>query len=508
MLKVILADDENKIRTALKKLINWKDLNLELACECRDGDELLHQAAKMRPAIIITDMRMPGLNGDELIRALYEQDQHTKLLVLSGFDEFKFVRQALKAKAVDYLLKPVNGQEINAALKHASEQYIKEHLNLEKKKIHEQETYMEYFLRGAKDDRETFIAKSGLNADEKDRFCVANCWIYGEDGIACRDKTELFSELISAEIEKYSQLHGCVYTRGRHEGSIILLLAYNEIIDQKIWTNIIEQGKKVCNAQIYITVGNSYQEHLRIQDSYREAIAAFYALPISFKNGVSFYSDMTDNHIMPSEYAQEEYLLQVAAESGNAQQFTEEVEKLYTKFGQKKDITIAYLEQCNNRMLERIGCFSLEKDADGNRLVAEYHDELIGIINSETSKRILLKYLYEIAPCMENRSSAKKETAYKIRDYIQQHYCEKISLQSLTEEFFLTKEYISKIFKQEFSISISDYVDVLRIEKAKVLLKHGYTVREVTEAVGYYDESHLNRKFKKYTGTMPGAYRN
>ena len=95
-----------------------------------------------------------------------------------------------------------------------------------------------------------------------------------------------------------------------------------------------------------------------------------------------------------------------------------------------------------------------------------------------------------------------------MKQYLDEHYMEKISLEALSGLFYLNKEYLSKLFKQEYSVSIFDYVDFLRIEKAKkLLIETNKSIGEITEELGFYDESHFNRKFRKMTGTAPREYK-
>lgn len=116
MYRVLIADDENKIRNVLKALIHWKELGLELACECTNGDELLEKLERIPADIILTDMQMPGVSGVELLRCLRQLYPYLPIIVVSGYDDFKYTKQAIISNAVDYILKPVDEDELNEAL--------------------------------------------------------------------------------------------------------------------------------------------------------------------------------------------------------------------------------------------------------------------------------------------------------------------------------------------------------------------------------------------------------
>ncbi len=120
MYRVIIADDENKIRNVLKTLIHWEELQMELLCECTNGDELLEMLERSPADIILTDMQMPGISGVQLLQRLKELYPYLSIIVISGYDDFKYTKQAIISNAVDYILKPVDEDELNDALKEAA----------------------------------------------------------------------------------------------------------------------------------------------------------------------------------------------------------------------------------------------------------------------------------------------------------------------------------------------------------------------------------------------------
>ncbi|MFI3207613.1 MAG: response regulator [Eubacteriales bacterium] len=130
----MIADDEKKIRTGLKTLIHWEELQLELCEECENGDELLSVLSKRYIDIVVTDMQMPGICGVELLKVFSEKWKNKPILVISGYDDFKYVRQAISTHAVDYILKPVDEEELNNALIIAVERAKKYRANIVEKR--------------------------------------------------------------------------------------------------------------------------------------------------------------------------------------------------------------------------------------------------------------------------------------------------------------------------------------------------------------------------------------
>lgn len=122
MYRVIVVDDESWSRQVVKSLVNWESLDLLCVGEAEDSHEGIELVKSVRPQIIITDMRMPGLSGVEWLQLLYESFPNIRIIVMSGYDDFVYLKQAIKSKALNYLLKPIQAEELNASLRLCIEQ--------------------------------------------------------------------------------------------------------------------------------------------------------------------------------------------------------------------------------------------------------------------------------------------------------------------------------------------------------------------------------------------------
>jgi two-component system response regulator YesN len=125
MIKVLVVDDEKWVRRGIIEKANWKALEAEVVGEARDGQEGLDMSMKLLPDIVITDMKMPKMDGIEFISKLYKELPKTKVVVVSGYSDYEYTRQALLNKAVDYILKPIESSVINKALDRAIAEYKK-----------------------------------------------------------------------------------------------------------------------------------------------------------------------------------------------------------------------------------------------------------------------------------------------------------------------------------------------------------------------------------------------
>jgi two-component system response regulator YesN len=126
MIKVMLVDDEPIILKGLRKLIPWAENGYEIIGEAFDGEDAMEMLETKEPDIIITDLLMPGMDGIEFIRRLNEMNKNIRVIILSGYGEFEYAREALKNRVFEYLLKPVTRQQLTDALHRVSEAILSE----------------------------------------------------------------------------------------------------------------------------------------------------------------------------------------------------------------------------------------------------------------------------------------------------------------------------------------------------------------------------------------------
>lgn len=115
--KVLLVDDEEEVRNAIEQRINWEELGFEVIGKAQNGVKAMEIAEKLQPDVVITDIKMPYMNGLELARNLKEENPGVRILILTGFDEFEYAKEAVHLEIEEYILKPVNANELSECLK-------------------------------------------------------------------------------------------------------------------------------------------------------------------------------------------------------------------------------------------------------------------------------------------------------------------------------------------------------------------------------------------------------
>ena len=114
--KVVIVDDEIWVTEVIKNIVSWKSYGFEIAAVCHDGVEAVRSICEIQPALVLTDIRMPGKNGIELLKEISEQSKNTMVAVISGFNDFEYAKSALTYGAIGYLLKPINENELEDVL--------------------------------------------------------------------------------------------------------------------------------------------------------------------------------------------------------------------------------------------------------------------------------------------------------------------------------------------------------------------------------------------------------
>ena len=243
MWRVVIADDEGVILQGLKKLIDWKSLEVELVGEARDGQRLKEVIEETKPDIVIADIMMPHMTGLEVIRWYYETHSHAKFIFISGYEEFSYAKEALKNGAVDYLLKPVGRKELEEAVGKAIE------------KLEEQNT-IEIFRE--EDDevhrlfREINDGQEFENEELYQLFANENIEFAGHFfvGICVGIRPDRAAELVADSFERFNLLRFSVYNKIAHSCVEWRLCCGKTIVHYISWEYFPVEKKKPLQINI------------------------------------------------------------------------------------------------------------------------------------------------------------------------------------------------------------------------------------------------------------------
>lgn len=495
MITIVIADDEKLIRTGLKIILQENlDIPLEIL-EAKNGKEALDLCNEKKPDLLITDIRMPIMDGVELMKNLASMQRKQNIIVLSGYDDFQYAKVAIQSGALSYILKPVDKKELIAAVKNAIMEVSKEEKSSNEKKLRQ------LFENGRLDGKLVLpeikiknglhcISVYGNNAaavieqvfEGKNYYVIAQtrnsvCIVYFFEGPKLDiDATPLkdFIIGISSPADDYSMLR-----KLRNQSIIAAMESFFDV-----QTGIAyEKDKKI--GIYYYNKENSVQSFPEIEDNYEKMIAGCGILDSSeIQKNVNklfapFYSNEKqeksekENSIGANLSAKKLFYLYKRITSNMFSRFFNSVES---------DI---YLHM-KGIMLENI--FECEKLLDWKTAICDYVVYVSALLKQNTKQS---PYITEAL------------------EYIKTHFTKNINMAIVANQVSVNYTWFSEKFKEHTGMNFNEYLKGLRIEESKKLLEKGcYKVYEVAERSGFSDVKYFMKQFREETGLSPTEWSN
>lgn len=518
MFKIILADDEPVIIRGLRKMLQWERLEAEIVAEASDGDELLTKIKMYSPDIVISDIAMPKMSGLDVIQRVRKNDNKMKFIFLSGYQEFDYVRTAIRYEAQEYLLKPVGKEELEHAVLRA-EEVLKENSPMEYwkedkkdiaavfKKINSESDYMELYELFREMGFETEgMAFTGVCFSLPAEF-------YRK--IADQNMQELLRFSIFQKIQEYVKKtkNGFVIRRDTNSSNLIIL-SYQDGAEEQI---------RKCIGQIQDNIYIEYKVRLvtgvgQTVDNIKELKFAYktakFGSELYYFNREEFirYDDLSREFHSSFEDYNHKYKELVGNILSNTDCWKECLDEVL--------IIIENLHYGNRYAAENrciVMLMDLFKELEEYHVLladkGEEYESAVNYVRSQTSyeelkvyvKQFLSDFLEENA--FQNQSS-EKQTIYQVKEYIQTHYGEDISLKKIAEVVYMNPYYFSTFFKKETGQNFKNYLTDVRMKEAvRLLMQTDMRTYELAKAVGYNDVRSFTEKFKEYFGNSPSGYR-
>lgn len=531
MIKVLIVDDEPKLREGLKFFIDWESYGYLVVDTAANGYDALSKYEQHHPDVVIADIRMPGMDGIQLIKALREQDNDLHILILSGYADFDYAKKAITHRADGYLLKPVDEEELISYL-----ETIKQAIELKEMSAQWNNTAKEY-------NREAFIT----SLIEQSTYSLSK-----NDDQLMQDELILYDQadelgllwpsyqilLISVQYEDESDTTTAALLRKKladlYEKSnrgysftihslvgVLLKKPLVEVELQELYTYIAEI---VTPEAVYFTAAISSRgyELREVKTCFEEAKELLRQHFILDQGNI--LSNQLTNQC--EDQLSDQFDEQDTFEGFNKIDTSTFIEKLYYAI----DISNASLAA---KLIHRIGQYFVaegfnekiikqrfaeilnvvftkfvQKRSEQDIKNVEFSDALAEIYEVHTLYELYEKANFIVKEMMNNIGQEGKHQEVKIMlDLIQRNYSDNLKLETLAGVFNYNSAYLGKLFKNETGEYFNTYVDKVRIEKAKDFLEQGYKVYQVAEKVGYTNVDYFHTKFRKYVGTSPSAYR-
>ncbi|TDF93835.1 response regulator transcription factor [Paenibacillus piri] len=527
MIKLLIAEDDGLIREGLKCIIDWHELGIEIAAEARNGLEALDLFRETDPHIVLTDIRMPHNDGLELIENIRAGNSGTKIVVISGYDDYQYVRQAMKYQVEDYLLKPIDPEELKEIMKTCCQQiendFIRDQMNRESFQLLKNNVFLRWVenridpnqLREKLD----LLKIDFMNADFY-QVCVIT-WHQPQEGTLSAEEINFRSFAILNIMEEHLDKLQRGYAFLNNDRHIVCILGgYGEqehlFVEQNynLLNQLCMQYSSMLKSPWYCTLGKLRTQIHHVHFSYQDALSLQ-----DYMNYSDFAVCLDEQHMQlvypfpeeefPSLSCRDSILHAVLA--GNREIWNDFIERDFRwvqtqpkPLAAGKYIAMEWLVWIKQNV--RNGKIPDMKPFMKVRHVAD----IVNCGSAQELKGIIYNVLIQAEEiCQGQLKSPKMTIIDQIKQYVLEHYDQQLSVQILADEFHLNNIYLGRLFKEQTGEYFSDYLNKIRINKAKELLETTYLkAADIAVRVGFLDPNYFYRKFKQITGVSPIVYRN
>lgn len=521
MLRAILADDEAVIVKGLKKLIDWEKLGIEIVGEADNGEDALALIQKEKPDLAVSDIAMPGMDGLEMLKRLNEEKLGTRVIFISGYQEFSYAKKAVTYGAVDYILKPVEKEELESAIRKAAGQ-VDEQSRLKLVGGEQEENELSRLFHRINGDQE--YAKQDLyrqfealhiDVDHKDFVGAAFRLYFTKAGPSNIRMQELqrFAAYNRLQKKLEDEKWGFIIKKDRDRCYVIFTLDPSEdvrVLRTRLrqLTNVMTSGQPIV---VKTGVGDRVKEISSLQLAYKSSRFALELYYFTEESEI-WYQDIERNFTHSFDDYEEAYRRLLDGFLSRKPSIEDEISEILgivrsLHFGNRFAAVNRYILLITDVTKNLISNYLL--DSDYRRKGEQAAEEIrIKPLCRQACDCVAayLRELFEIVK--EGIGNSGLNEIVRIQQYIGEHYRENLTLEAIAEFANMNPSYFSSYFKKNTGRNFKNYLTDIRMEEASRLLTNtDYKVYEVAEAVGYRNVRQFNDNFKGKYEKSPNEFR-
>ncbi len=525
MISLVMADDEERICRLMLALGEWDDLGIKVTGTASNGLEALELVKRENVDILITDIRMPGLGGMDLIREVNQVSPQTKIIIISGYSNFEYAQTAIEYGVKGYLLKPINRAELNDTLRK-----ITEDIRKEKRRTSEVQIIREENEEAVRRARSTLIAALEANPSMQITAQQLNDYYYfrfaGGSLIVLVMELDAPADSFDSQILRVfweraerilaSQLEPCTQDLVMSwEGSrCTCILACEDGGEKEAVSRAREGLRRIAAAQgmvgagiVSMGAGQPAREPEKLAASLEGALKAVKERLI--RGNGKFYTEDVSGHTFSGASLLDQFMRDsaFALELQDKDGLSGAVAKLREGAGKNAGIrgweVLELVQQAGIMLLMRLEVSSQSAKRDDFLKKTGYcasEQALFGEL-----ERFAMLLMDEVSRGREDQANQPVRLA---KQYIRSNFDKPLTLELVAEHVGLTEAYFSVLFKKENGEGFAKYLSSVRFEEARRLLRETpLSVAEICQKVGYNDVKHFSRLFEKNFGVTPASYR-
>ncbi len=542
MLKIFLAEDEVIVRETIKRMIPWEELGFELVGEAADGEMALPLLIRQKPDLLITDIKMPFMDGLTLAKLAKKELPELKIVILSGYDDFNYAKQAISIGVEDYLLKPITKNALIERLSEIRSRY--EHEKTQKEYYEKFQREMQAYEKNS--SRDFFEALVCGSMDMMEVYKKAEK--LGLDIVAEAYNILIFTmnseEDFSGQKEGYSEweAESLEMMEGFFSGNPLAMLFRSNIFSygvllkgqkeniEKITKECVKKIRGILNRkeskrEWFLAVGQPVERLSQIKKSYHTAARAF-SQRYLYDENILYYNEMEmmEHRSGQADTNDNAYLKKVDVNalnpailqkflSNGLQEETENfVKDYFYAIGQEPMESLVFRNYVILNVRFSVLSFLKSLGCDTEEMEPENTEEILAESgkNIESAIAYAEKMVSQAITIRDQNSGNKNRSILKTAvDFIESHYMEEeISLNTVANVANVSANHFSALFSQNMGQTFIEYLTSLRMNKAKELLRcTGMRSSEIAGEIGYKDAHYFSYLFKKTQGMTPSDYR-
>ena len=536
-MRVLVVDDEEYIRRGIANKIKKNIPYVTEVYECGDAHAAMQILEETKPQVIVTDIRMPEVDGLSFIEKATKIDPNIKFIIVSGYQEFEYARKAIALQVEGYLLKPIENEQLinlfdNIKEKLSSKTKLQNYITNLKSQAKDGISFMQNkYLVDLIYCKEPLHAHNIINILESldihfdqpyySVIVIKLMHIHPELGFGDYkdiDTIKFVIKNITKEIISLKGMKAVVFEDLHTEGTMCAVINHNAFGNHDVakkkecYNHISDNLHELVGLDVRIGSGGDYKEVENIEKAYQEAYTAALLLSEEMQRGVIDITEVkVENTIQFFLEDSKKMMLISYIQSMDYEAANKIIDELFDTIRKSKlsneNIKVLSLEifmMLTKFVVEE--AMSVDTIFKQNICSEEYimqYSSLNELRNAiQSSIKAICDYMIKV-----KRSDG--ETAIEeIKKYIEQYYYTEINLSQLANKYFINASYLSQLFKNKTGKRFSDYITNVRIEKAKeLLLTTNLKAYQISEVIGYNNPRYFSEVFVKYQAVTPTQYR-
>ncbi|WP_234340209.1 response regulator [Gorillibacterium timonense] len=533
MIQALIVDDEPLQIDGLVRHVHWDSLGYAKPITADSGEEALEILAREPVDVLITDVTMPGMSGIELLSACKLEQPHLQslqTLIISGYDDFEFVQEAIHLGAKGYVLKPIKTDELEEKLKTIRDSILKRNqIERETSELKEklsgsfdvlQERFVNDLLEGRAYNEELLASWCRLlDLPREEKEWRISLFLFGydrllpSDGHDARQRILLGDGLMKTVKVSLSEYAG-VYSgkTGADEAAILLLNPppSERAKMEKQFPFIQDIIKEKYGSTVTVGVSRECRSWEEAPLLYKEVKHMMAKARLAGEEQILYFDRVEEteyqDHRLRDEYIPEIVKLMEKGDSGQAEAyFNYAFDALLTQ----ETVAFSYVQAFGMGLVSELARKIRRYRTAVGEMNVDMWQRVIACTNAEEVRGVVLEYFSKYTQLEQGEQAVQQHhLIHNIAQFIEEHIQDNVTVKQLAEQFHFNASYLSVLFKKEMGITISDYVQEIRISKAKELLRDpNVKVYEVAEQVGFQTAAYFTFLFKKVTGSTPQEFR-